>query len=379
MLKHTHNSSSTRRGAILLITLIIIYIMTFMVVQFVATAISQIRLQATLKTRHEFSSVAYSVLEIVNAVIYEHQLLDDGNLFGANQGWRHPLEYAESLDLPEGLQVEVNIVDESAKFSLVNINEDQLRHLFEAMDIDFSDRSILVDSLVDWMDKDDLVGLNGAESDFYEAMDPPVKPANAPLTSYEPLRFIRGFRDLFFDEATAMPNERYYQFVEATSLHHKGAVNINGASPLVKQALALQHTLDVDSFDRALAGSDRVYGTDDDTYFGAPGVELSSVGLGNVPGVTNRVSMLRIEIHVSQGDRNYRISTLTRVGGGSGDSSYDDYEEYEEYEGDDYGDDDPGYDEDYDDYEDYDDGSDASEIVQYPFEILRIVENAEID
>lgn len=367
------------KGAVLLAILGIIYLLSFLVVHFVDTAVSQIRLQATLKTRHAFSTTSFSVLEIVNAVIHEHQVLDDGNLFGPGQGWRDPIAYAATLDLPEDLTIAVDISDESAKISLRTIERQRLKFLFDAMEIDFSDADKLVDSLLDWIDKDDAVRLNGAEDAYYERQDPPVKPANEPLTSYETLRHIQGFKELFFDEDTNLPNAKYNQFVAATSLYHDGPMNLNGAPDLVKKALALEIGFDVDRIDRALAGNDLIAGTEDDTYFGAPATSLDVVGLADNEAITDKASLLKITVHVSQGSKTYQISTLTQVNSGARDYRGGDDEDSDVGNA-------PGQDEELSDEDSSDtDGTNRGfadtigSSINYPFTILSIVENAHLD
>ena len=56
------------------------------------------------------------------------------------------------------------------------------------------DQSVLVDSFYDWVDDDDVtVSNDGAEDDWYEALDPPYTCKNAPLDTVGELVYIRGF------------------------------------------------------------------------------------------------------------------------------------------------------------------------------------------
>lgn len=50
----------------------------------------------------------------------------------------------------------------------------------------------IVDSILDWKDKDDLVRLNGAESEYYMSLPVPYKAKNARFDSVEELLLIRG-------------------------------------------------------------------------------------------------------------------------------------------------------------------------------------------
>ena len=56
----------------------------------------------------------------------------------------------------------------------------------------------LLAAWTDWTDLNDLEGINGAEREYYEALDPPYLPRNNPeLDSVDELLSIRGFADLF--------------------------------------------------------------------------------------------------------------------------------------------------------------------------------------
>lgn len=51
----------------------------------------------------------------------------------------------------------------------------------------------LTDSLIDWVDGDEVRRQGGPEDDYYQAQDPPYFAANAPLLSLDELRLIEGF------------------------------------------------------------------------------------------------------------------------------------------------------------------------------------------
>lgn len=56
----------------------------------------------------------------------------------------------------------------------------------------------LLAAWTDWTDLNDLEGINGAERDYYEALDPPYLPRNNPeLDSVNELLHVRGFAELF--------------------------------------------------------------------------------------------------------------------------------------------------------------------------------------
>ncbi|MGB2453372.1 MAG: hypothetical protein ACPIG7_02170, partial [Akkermansiaceae bacterium] len=64
----------------------------------------------------------------------------------------------------------------------------------------------MADSLLDWIDEDELERLNGAETDWYESNGRTVIVPNAAPKNLDEVLNIRGFADVFLDEE-GMQNE----------------------------------------------------------------------------------------------------------------------------------------------------------------------------
>jgi general secretion pathway protein K len=60
-----------------------------------------------------------------------------------------------------------------------------------------------IDALIaawgDWVDLSDSTGIDGAERDYYEALDNPYTPRNGPIETVEEILHIRGFDEVFAD------------------------------------------------------------------------------------------------------------------------------------------------------------------------------------
>jgi general secretion pathway protein K len=54
---------------------------------------------------------------------------------------------------------------------------------------------IIISSVQDWIDPDDDTRIGGAESDYYQGMDPPYVAKNGPIDDLSELLMIRGIRD----------------------------------------------------------------------------------------------------------------------------------------------------------------------------------------
>ncbi len=95
----------------------------------------------------------------------------------------------------------VRLMDEGGKINLNRIDENGLRRVFTNIDIGEPLRSILVDSIMDWRDSDDLHRINGAESDYYRSLTPPYTAKNGPFDTVEELLWVRGVTpSVFFGE-----------------------------------------------------------------------------------------------------------------------------------------------------------------------------------
>lgn len=93
----------------------------------------------------------------------------------------------------------VRLVDEAGKINLNRVDEDTLRRVFTNLGVEEPRRGILVDSILDWRDEDDLHRLNGAENDYYLSLSPSYTAKNGPFDAVEELLWVRGVTpELFY-------------------------------------------------------------------------------------------------------------------------------------------------------------------------------------
>ena len=93
----------------------------------------------------------------------------------------------------------VRLIDEGGKINLNRADENTLRRVFTNLGIEEPLRSTLVDSILDWIDPDDLHRVNGAENDYYQSLSPPYSAKNGPFDTVEELLWVRGMTtELFF-------------------------------------------------------------------------------------------------------------------------------------------------------------------------------------
>jgi len=126
------------------------------------------------------------------------------------------------------------LADESARLGLNTVGADRLARLLDTLGVDATVHDVIVDSLQDWRDADDLPRLHGAESDFYLALPVPYRARNAGLQDEAELLQIRGVGPELYSGDGDRPG-----LAELVTAAAVSTVNLNTASPLVLKALGL--------------------------------------------------------------------------------------------------------------------------------------------
>ena len=197
------------------------------------------------------------------------------------------------------------IVDEERK---INLNETNsaliLTRLFEvAAKLDEQSASDLAVALLDFRDEDDDPYESGAESRYYESLNPAYRSKNAAFDSLEELLFVRGMTPAIL--------EKIRPFV---TLVGSPRVNLNTASKEVLHALGFSESL-VESITLFRNGRDQQPGTRDDRAFldlGTAAETLESSGSGGVSEkneLQNLVESGKLDVH----SENFLIESRARI------------------------------------------------------------------
>lgn len=126
------------------------------------------------------------------------------------------------------------LADESARLGLNTVGVDRLARLLDGLGVEAGPRAVIVDSLQDWRDADELHRLHGAESDFYLALPMPYRARNGPIQDAAELVQVRGVTaDIYrgFGDRPGLGD-----LVTAAPV---SAVNLNTAPALVLRAMGL--------------------------------------------------------------------------------------------------------------------------------------------
>ncbi len=98
---------------------------------------------------------------------------------------------------------------------------------------DEQEAKTIIDCLCDWLDTDEDVRENGAESSYYQSLSPGYTAGNRPISHLSELALIKGMsRKLLYGE-----NEKEGLINYLTSMGADGKININTAPPALLKAL----------------------------------------------------------------------------------------------------------------------------------------------
>jgi general secretion pathway protein K len=118
------------------------------------------------------------------------------------------------------------IEDEDGKMNVNEANREQLSRLLAEAGMPVgTERDTIADSVLDWIDSNDLHRANGAEDDYYRTLSPPYLARNSRFDTVEELMLVRGVtRDQFDGASPDWPSLR-----SLLTVYRSGPLNRNTA------------------------------------------------------------------------------------------------------------------------------------------------------
>jgi general secretion pathway protein K len=259
-------------GSALIITLLVISTLTGLTIGF--SQDSGVELSLAEYSRDGFKSyqAARSGVFLAMAVLdgEEEKLMDS-----YREEWAKFGTEKWPVDLPEDIALDGAIVDESGKFNLHSVLDQngeihergaaQLARLLGVLGVEEN----LLNPVLDWLDKDDIERLDGAENYHYLRLEQPYPCANGPLRSIGQLYLIKGLK-----QAGRLGEKKDRSLTDFITIYSDGKININTAPVEVLQSLS-------ERMDRNLARAIAEYRTEEDF--------LGPEDLRKVPGMTEEL------------------------------------------------------------------------------------------
>jgi len=256
-------------------------------------------------------------LELATAKVHgsrARQIAEMGVAIGANPVIERSDPLLSWFDEENDEGFEVKLISEGGRFNINAIilrgDKTLLRSIFIDWGIDLDSAQAITDAMVDWVDENDEVSLNGAESEWYEAQGRMNQPFNRPFYDLSEVSLVRG---MDFVEAVN-PNWRDW----FTIWSYPGQLDLNEASAELISAALEVSVEQAAIIPETVAGPDGIRGTTDDVPFQDPNAALALLGLGpeSRPDLVQRVTVndttTRIESTGYASGAKRRINVIVR-------------------------------------------------------------------
>jgi type II secretory pathway component PulK len=329
-------SQESRSGVALLMVMVAIFVLSVMVGAFAYAMKVDTKLAQNANNEENLIWLGRSGVELARYVLAEQMTVNGEPYDSLNQKWAGgPGGIASSNSPLAGISLDnfsvgdgsvtIKITDLERKINVNMANEPILQQALTSMGVDASEAPGIIDGILDWIDLDDATRANGAESDYYQSMDPPYFAKNGAIDDLSELLLIRGIsQDVYWGAASTNHTAAAFQqvdrlgrpiqqpvysagLVDIFTPISTGRVNINTASATVLQAIPGIDQNMADQIIKLRSGPDGADGTDDDTPFLNVG-EVINAGV-------SRQAVQQVAQYCDVRSRTFEVRVEAEIGG----------------------------------------------------------------
>ena len=221
--KHGHDTilktaNGTQKGFALVVVIMIMLLVSFLAAQLILSVRTQQQIAFHARARAIGLSLAQGgvnlgIFRLIDKPLEEADAGDETLLLG----------YPYDALLDNG-KIDYYVVNESGKIDLNKLNKPLVNLFLDYLEIEDEQKAIIVDSLLDWRDANDLHRLNGAEGDYYEALDDPYQPRNGPIQDPSEFFLVKGTEEL----------AGRFRAADVFTVHNtRGQINFNSLTPFM--------------------------------------------------------------------------------------------------------------------------------------------------
>jgi type II secretory pathway component PulK len=231
------------------------------------------------------------------------QLAEMGIAVASNPAVKRTDPLLRQVSEENGEGFEARIISEGEKFNINAIvlrqDEQLLKSMFIDWGLELEEAQAVVDALIDWVDANDEVGLNGAEVDWYLDQGRLNQPFNRPFYHLDEVRLVRG---MDYIEALKPDWREWFTIWSA------GALDLNEASADLIAAAAEVSVEEAAVIPETVRGADGIRDTEDDAPFQSVQQALALLG---VDGTLRPEVLARMTVN----DTTTRLESIGSVSG----------------------------------------------------------------
>ncbi|MEE9258830.1 MAG: hypothetical protein V3U37_04755 [Nitrospinaceae bacterium] len=141
-------------------------------------------------------------------------------------------EHFERDDIPFGNgTITYTITDENGKIPINTVSREILIKVLTLSGLEVgTERDVIADSILDWIDSDDKHRLNGAEDEYYRTLFPPYQAKNSKFETLDELLRVRGVTEEILYGAKEGDEEIYQGLDKFLTVYNVSGINPNTAS-----------------------------------------------------------------------------------------------------------------------------------------------------
>jgi general secretion pathway protein K len=330
------NVQQPRQGIALIIVMIAVFVLSVLVGAFAFSMKVETKLAMNANHDAELIWLGRSGVELARYVLAQQLLIAGEPYDSLNQKWaggpgglttsNSPLANI-SLDhyqIGNGT-VTLKVTDLERKFNINQADEQILQQALTLVGVDAGEIPRISAAIFDWIDPNDVTHVNGAESDYYQSLDPPYNAKNKPIDDLSELLLIRGIgQDMYWGTSSTKHTAAAFQQVdrwgrpvdqpvysigleEIFTPLSSGRINVNTASLTTLQTIPMVDANAAAEIIKLRSGPDGADGTEDDTPFRNVG-ELINTGL-------SRQAIPQISRYCDVRSRAFDVQVIADIGG----------------------------------------------------------------
>jgi general secretion pathway protein K len=226
-------------GMAVILVIWIVVILMAMVGEFTYSMRTEINIARNFKEEEEAYQLALAGIERAKL-----ELLSANDLRGIHYNEDNVLILSPDDEAPPDRKGELGrgsfaytITDEDGKLNINGATQEQLKSVFLESGVAAEDADTIVDSILDWIDANDLHRLNGAEEDYYRSLDRPYSCKDGRFETIEELLLVKGMTPEIFYGSRAVKNTsgepeqdeevKFSGVVDLLTVTGSGFININ--------------------------------------------------------------------------------------------------------------------------------------------------------
>jgi len=223
----------SENGIVLFLVLWILTLLSVIVGEFCHAMRTEVNITRNFKEETQSYYIAMAGVNRAIAELIRNEAMSQKAGYSDTEDEEEEIRWRVNTDIPaihfgDG-QFEVKIGNESGKIDINGADDRLLKMLLNGFDLEDSDKDIIVDSILDWRDKNSLHRLNGAEDDYYHSLPEPYECKDDDFDSVEELLLVRGVTaEMFYGGLRDMVTAYHFDI---------NKISINNASSTILRSL----------------------------------------------------------------------------------------------------------------------------------------------